>query len=258
LNTKQNHPNAIEKALDILTAFTPHNPEMGTQEISTKLGLHKATASRILLILTRKGFLRQNQETKKFRLDRRSLDIGRAVMNSLNNNLVQIAKPHIDQLREDLNETVTLEYLIGESTIMLYVAEGQRRHRIAGSVGDRLPIHATAGAKAILAFSDPRVVEKLIDDNPVFHTLTPNTITAPNELRQCLEEVRSNGYSMDNEEIDIGISAIGFPVFDHTDIPVAALAVVGPSHRIALSENKKIIRLAQQTARKISSLLLQP
>lgn len=258
MNTNKNQPNAIEKALDILSAFTPHNPEMGTQQISTKLGLHKATASRILLILTRKGYLRQNPENKKFRLDRRALDLGRAVMNSLHDNLVMIAKPHIDRLRELLNETVTFEYLFGETTIMLYIAEGQRRHRIAGDVGDRLPIHATACAKAILAFSEPDVVESLLGDELEFQTMTPNTITTIDQLHAQLAEARRLGYAYDNEEIDIGISAIGFPVFDHTDTPVAALAIVGPSHRIDPVENKDIVNLGHQTARKISALLLQP
>ena len=258
MNTKKNQPNAIEKALDILTVFTPHNPEMGTQQISNKLGLHKATASRILLILTRKGYLRQNPENKKFRLDRRALDLGRAVMNSLHDNLVMIAKPHIDRLREVLNETVTFEYLFGESTIMLYIAEGQRRHRIAGNVGDRLPINATAGAKAILAFSEPDVVESLLGHDLEFQTLTPNTITTIDQLYEQLAQARKLGYAFDNEEIDIGINAIGFPVFDHTDTPVAALAVVGPSHRIDPAVNKDIVNLGHQTARKISTLLLQP
>lgn len=258
MNTQNNKPNAIEKALDILTAFTPHNTEMGTIEISKKLDLHKATASRILLILTRKGFLRQNQENKKFKLGKLSLDLGRAVMDSLKNDLVQLAKPHIDKLREQLNETVTLEYLIGESTIMLYIAEGQHRHRIAGNIGDRLPLNATAGAKAILAFSDEQTIEKLLNPKNTYLSLTPHTITDPHVLRKQLEQIRKSGYSFDNEEADIGINAVGFPVFDHANTPVAALSVVGPSHRIKIADNKKLIGLTRNTAQAISALLLKP
>jgi DNA-binding IclR family transcriptional regulator len=58
--------NAIEKALQILLAFNPHNPELGTSEISEKLGFHKATTSRILLTLAEYDFLRQDPNTKKF------------------------------------------------------------------------------------------------------------------------------------------------------------------------------------------------
>lgn len=258
MSTQNNKPNAIEKALDILSAFTPHNTDMGTIEISKKLGLHKATASRILLILTRKGFLRQNPENKKFKLGKLSLDLGRAVMDSLKNDLVQIAKPYIDRLREQLNETVTLEYLIGESTIMLYIAEGKHRHRIAGNVGDRLPLNATAGAKAILAYSDDQTIEKLLNPKNTFLSLTPNTITDPGVLRKQLEQIRKKGYSFDNEEADIGINAVGFPIFGHADTPVAAVSVVGPAHRITKADNEKLIELTRLTAQAISSLLLKP
>lgn len=258
MSTANHRPNAIEKALDILAAFTPHNSEMGTLEISRKLGLHKATASRILLILTRKGFLSQDPETKKFRLGRVSLDLGRAVMNSLESDLVQIAKPYLDKLREQLDETVTLEYLIGESTIMLYVAEGQQRHRMAGNIGDRLPVNATAGAKAILAFSEPEIIDKLLTNGIKFPQITPNTITDPVKLRRQLQEIRHSGYSFDNEEADIGINGIGFPIFDHDNAPVAAFSIVGPAHRINLSSGKELIALGKQTAQAISSLLLSP
>ena len=90
LKNNEQRPNAIEKALDILTAFTPYNEEMGTAEISTKLGLHKATASRILLTLTRRGFLRQDSHTKQFRLSRAALDLGLAVTHSLTTDLVKV------------------------------------------------------------------------------------------------------------------------------------------------------------------------
>jgi DNA-binding IclR family transcriptional regulator len=258
MNAKPNRPNAIEKALDILTSFIPHNTEMGTSEVSKRLGLHKATASRILLILARKGFLSQDPETKKFRLGRVSLDLGRAVMNSLESDLVQIAKPYLDKLREQLNETITLEYLIGESTIMLYVAEGQHRHRMAGNIGDRLPVNATAGAKAILAFSDTKIIDDLLTDGVKFPPLTPNSLTDPVKIRRQLQQIRRQGYSFDNEEADIGINGIGFPIFDHDNSPVAAFSIVGPSHRINLTSGKNLISLGKKTAQSISALLLSP
>ena len=88
--------NSIEKALEILQAFTPSNQGMGTIEVSKKLGFHKATVSRILLILTKFGFLQRDKQTKKFRLGHAVIHLGLAVNQSINNNVVQIAKPYID------------------------------------------------------------------------------------------------------------------------------------------------------------------
>jgi DNA-binding IclR family transcriptional regulator len=258
MDSKPKNPNAIEKALDILQVFLPDNLELGTSQVSEKLGLHKATASRILLLLTQRGFLQQNPDTKKFSLGRKALLLGRSVISSLQTGIVSIAKPHIDSLRTKLDETVALEQLIGNTTVLVYIAEGRQRHRMAGGLGDRVPINAAAGAKAILAYSDHGFVRSLLDDNAGFESLTPYTITDLNTLIRQLRDVRINGFSFDKEEIDIGINAFGVPIFNHDNLPVAALAVIGPAHRVNLDRADAIVGPAMETARKISALLLQP
>ena len=178
--------NSIEKALEILLIFTPHNNEMGTVEISKKLGFHKATVSRDLLILTRYGFLQRDSQTKLFRLGPSAIALGLAVTRSVNNNMTYIAKPYLDDLRDKIGETIVLEVLSGEYTIMAYIAEGPGPIRIRGSVGDTRPLHAAAGAKAILAFSKPEVHIRHIkkENMPPF---TPNTITDTEVLKRQLK-----------------------------------------------------------------------
>ena len=244
---------SIEKTLAILLTFAPHNHEMGTVEISQKLGFHKATVSRILLTLMKSAFLEQNPQTRKFRLGASILSLGSAARHSLKTNMVQIAKPHIDELRDRLRETIVLEALSGKNTFMAYIAEGPRRVRIAGTLGDRLPIYAAAGAKAILAFSLPEVVENLLDQE--MPRLTPNTITDPRIFKRQLKLIRHQGFSYDNEEIDIGISAVGAPIFNHEDKPVAALVVAGPSQRVTWGSGSAIVPLLKDTAAKISAQL---
>ena len=129
--------NSIEKALKILLAFTPSNQGMGTIEISQKLGFHKATVSRILLILTKLGFLQRDKQTKKFRLGQAVITLGLAVSQSLNNNLVHIAKPYIDRLRDLVKETVILEVLSEGTTLVANIAEGPRMVRLAGNIAGR-------------------------------------------------------------------------------------------------------------------------
>ncbi len=254
MDDHKNKPNAIEKALDILMAFAPENPEMGTVEISQRMGLHKATASRILLTLTRRGFLQQNPTNKKFRLGRSSLLIGRAA--AIQKGLVALARPYVDQLRDELNETVMIEKLDGEQTTLLYVAEGQQRHRITSGVGDRLPAHATAGAKAILAFSDDDSVARLLAGRPRFSPITPKTICDPQTLIKQLQTIRISGVAFDEEEYEIGINAIAHPIFNHENVPVASVVVVGPCHRIPLQYQTPVTQKAKETARKISAALM--
>jgi IclR family KDG regulon transcriptional repressor len=239
--------------MEILLAFTPYNQEMGTVEISKKLGFHKATVSRILLILIRYGFLQQNPQTKKFMLGPSITSLGWAINHFLNTNLVHIAKPYIDELRNTLTETIVLEVLAGKGTVMAYIAEGPQRVRIAGTIGDRIPIHAAAGAKAILAFSPPEVTDSLL--NGTMPRFTPNTITDPEMFQRQLQDIRQQGFSFDNEEIDIGINAVGAPIFNYEEKPVAAVVVAGPSPRVTLDSDSPIVARLKDTAAQISAQL---
>jgi len=244
---------AIDKALKILSCFEPYNQEMGTIEISQKLGFHKATVSRILLNLAKHDYLRQNSRTKRFILGPSILRLAKAINQSLKSNLVQIAKPYIDDLRNMLKETVVLEVLSGKNTIIAYLAEVPRPVRLAGTIGDVLPLHVVAGAKAILAFLPPETRESLLSGELARYT--PNTITDFAVLRDQFQEIRRQGFAFDKEEHDIGTSAVGTPIFNHEAEPVASLVVAGPSQRITWGSDSPIVTLLKETAVKISGQL---
>lgn len=245
--------NSIDKALMILTSFVPYNQEMGTMEISIKLGFHKATASRILQNLVKRGFLIQNSQTKKYILGPSVIDLARAVNISLKTNLVHIAKPFVDDLRDRLKETIIFEVLSGETTFMAYVAEGPRLVRLAGSIGDRVPLHASAGAKALLAFSPKDVRKRLL--NGKLYRFTRHTITDKKKLNFQLDEIRRKGVAFDQEEIDEGTSAVGAPIFNHEDKPLAALVVAGPPQRITSNNGHQLVTELKTAAAKISAQL---
>jgi IclR family acetate operon transcriptional repressor len=253
---KQIKANSIDKALIILDCFLPYNKEMGTVEISQKLGFHKATVSRILGILTKHGLLSQSKETKKFVLGYTVVQLARAVNQSVKADLIPIAKPFIDTLRVELKETVTLEVLSGKSIFMAYIAEGPQLLPLAGSIGDRVPAHAAAGAKAILAFSSPEVRRAILGAE--LDCLTRNTITAPDAFGREIEKIRADGVAFDLEEVNEGTCAIGAPVFNQDQEPVAAVVVAAPSQRIERRRNSRMANALKETARKISHCLHCP
>ena len=245
--------NAIEKALLVLSIFTPYNEEMGTVEISRKLGLHKATTSRILQYLTKHRFLIQNFRTRKFSLGPAVIDLSRAMNQSLKSNLVDIAQPFIKELRNQVKETIFFAVLSGEATHLAYIVEGPRLIRRTGCLGDRDPINASAGSKAVLAFLPPETRDKLL--SVPLHRFTENTITDKKKLLRQLEEIRKTGVAFDHEEFDKDTSAIGVPIFNHEGNPVAALVVAGPSRRISLNKNSPVVTEIKATAANISAQL---
>lgn len=245
--------NAIEKTLTILQCFIPYNQEIATFEMAERLGYHKATTNRILRTLSKNGFLRQDSKTKKFMLGPTIVELGRAVTQSLETNLIPIAKPYIDALRDKLKETITLEVLSGKHTFMAYIADGPQLIRLAGRVGDIVPINAAAGAKAILAFSPPDFVESMLDIR--LQKITKNTITDKKALLSYLREVRARGVSFDHEEVAEGTYAIGAPIFNHDGTPIAAVIVAGPPQRISFGTDSEMITSLKETAEKISAQL---
>ncbi len=241
---------AIEKALKILLAFTPQNGEKGTLEISRILDLNKATVSRIVNTLNDYGFLSRDPQTKKFRLGPSIINLGLAVNRSVNKNLVLIATPFIDKLRDNIGETVVFNVLSGNNVIISYIADSPRTIRVNVELGMIGPTHATASGKAIFAFMPQAAVEGLLRQK--MHRFTPNTITNPDKIKKHFQQIRKQGYALDNEEIEEGFKAIAVPVFNFEGQPVAAVGVVGISQGAALRNDSFIIPLLKETADKIS------
>lgn len=252
MKRKKVKTSSIEKALRILMGFVPNNPDMGTVVLSRELGFHPATVNRILVELTRNRFLQQNPLTRKFTLGPSVAMLGLAITRSLKSNLVVIAKPFIDELRDSVKETVVLEVLSGKSTVVACVAEGPPPLPLAANIGDRLPM-AAAGAKAILAFLPQGIIQGFLNEK--IPRLTPKTVLNRKVLQHQLEEIRQKGYALDNEEIEIGINAVAAPIFNHEEKPVGAIVVAGSSRRVTANGNSTMVARVKEKAESISAQL---
>ena len=244
---------SLEKALDILLAFLPDNVEMGTVELSDRLGFHRSTVNRLLHVLEKFGFVQQNPDTKKFLLGHSVVDLGWAVQQSLNSNLTRIAKPLIDALRNQLGETAVLELATPMCTIMAYIAEGPGAIRLKETVGARHGYNAAAGAKSILAYSGEEFQNRILGKKLL--RFTPKTITSSKVLVRHLKEIKRQGFAFDDEERNTEIRAFGCPVFNYEKKPVCAVVVAGPAHRITWERRLEIVPALKETAERISEQL---
>ncbi|MBW1996478.1 MAG: IclR family transcriptional regulator [Deltaproteobacteria bacterium] len=240
--------------MKILLAFTDENVELGTMEMTQLLGMNKATISRIVSSLLDYGFLSRNPQTRKFRLGSSIVRLGLAVNRSVKKNMVFVAKPFIDRLRDDIDETVVLNIRFGKDIIVSYIADNRRRLRVNIELGEISPPHAGASGKAIYAFMPKPFVEELFSRQ--LPRLTPNTMTDPEELKTQFEIIRERGYAFDKEEVEPGFNAVASPVFDFEGNPIAAVGVVGISPGISSWEDDHpIIPLLKEIAREISERL---
>jgi DNA-binding IclR family transcriptional regulator len=109
--------------------------------------------------------------------------------------------------------------------------------------------------KAIIAFSEPEIIDMFLRKR--MQRFTPRTITDPDKLRSEFNRVRKTGIAYTREEIDEGVNAIGAPILDLANKPVAAVAVVGPSARVKCSIHSPIVRELQETTANIAAALFQ-
>lgn len=253
MNQEKTKHNTIEKALVMLCLFTEENRELSTTEISKLMGYHKATTSRILLLLTRYDYLEQNEQNKKFKLGAAIVNLSVSAKRSLNKDLAQIAKPYIDELRNTLQETVMLQVLSGKNTVRTYIADGSRRIRLTEEIGSMMPPNVSVGAKAILAFSAPRHWDLFLDGKLTRYT--PNSITDPNVYKKELEKIKKSGLAFDRGEYDADFNAIGAPVFDVDGKPIAAVVVVSWVNHMKDSFESKFSAEVKKTAGDISKRL---
>ena len=243
----------IEKALLVFKSFAEGDASLSTTELSKKLGTNKATMSRVLSTLKKHDFLEQDPSTRRYRLGPAMAEMARAVNRNMNGEVVAVAKPIVDKLRDEVGETVHIEVRAGNNIYLAYAAVTRNPVSLTIEVGDQVMPHAHAGAKAILAFSELDVIERCLARKLL--PLTENTVTDPDKLREMYREIRQTGVAYDRQEYLHEIYAIGAPVFNHGDNPVAAVVIVIPTYRMRKDWDDHFIDMLKEAANKISKRL---
>ena len=251
MQTKTKTHHSVGKALEILKSFIPNNREQSTVDIARDLDLHASTVSRLLGVLTIHDFLKQNPNTKKYSLGKAALDLGKALHKTISEQIVVVAKPYIDDLRDFLDSDIGLEVLVRKETILAYRAWGPRPFKVRFSLGDTLDVHAAAGARAIMAFSTPEVVDTMLKGKLV--RLTSKTITDKKVLKKKLAEFRRQGVAFDICETDQDYIHIAAPIFNYDRKPIAAVVIGESANRVTGRFKTKAIPALKETAAKISS-----
>jgi DNA-binding IclR family transcriptional regulator len=165
------------------------------------------------------------------------------------------ARPVLEALVRDCNETAYLAVLDGPDTIYVLMHETSHMVRVIPRLGQRLPAHCTASGKVQLAFeSQDRLVE-LFGERPL-RQLTPNTITDFGGLRDHLGEVTRAGYAIDNEELEEGVRCVAAPVRDYSHRVVAGIGLSGPVSRLTPERiQTELVPLVREAGVKLSQRL---
>jgi len=240
---------AVERAMQILSAFEGERAGQGISEIAQATGLPKATAHRIIMTLFNTGFLERTADGEKFRLGLRMLGLGLGALRHLD--VRRAAQPYMQRLVDRFREICTLGVFDRGQVLYVEVVHSSHSLTIAARVGRRLPAHCTASGKVLLAFLPPEVVEPVL--SAPLAAYTKNTITSPDRLREELKIVRQRGYAVANEELEVGVWAISAPIRDIDRNVVAAMSIPFPTNRLDPEHIPEIAQALMDEANAVSA-----
>lgn len=237
----------ISRSIQLLRCFDDEL-ELGISELAQRLGLAKSTVYGIVSTLEIHNFLEQDSRTGRYRLGTEIFRLGTKVKSDLLN----LTKPYMEKLVTDYCETVHL--VVPDQCSILYIHKIESPHsmRICSRVGERLPLYCTAVGKAILAQMDEKGQAAVICATS-FHPYTPYTIRDRSVLLQELVKVKADGFAVDREELEIGLTCVAAPVFDGNGKPGAAISVAGPTVRMTNLTIEKIAQGLLGVTREISA-----
>lgn len=221
---------SLVRGLEILRLFRPEQPTLSLAEIANQLGVSRTTPFRLLFTLQHLGYLKQNEHTKRYELTPKVLELGFAYLNSLQ--ITELARPYLEQLSKEIGGSAHIGIL--DDTSVVYVASKTSPHvsTINVSVGSRLPAHATAVGKTLLAFQPKEQWQELLllSDLQSYTKETKTMITA---LLKELEQVYRQGYSISSGEFEVGIRSVAAPIFDEHERLIAAISVAAPESTLS-------------------------
>lgn len=247
---------SIERAMDILNVFLTGNMEMSVTEIGKSLGLHKSTVFRTLETLESKGFVQQNPDNSKYRLGLQIYLLGMKFRE--NEPITKIIYPYAKALSDKFNEVVNIHALFHEQSeypllVMLEKIQSPQVLNLSPAIGFVGPCHCSASGKCLLAFSPAEYIKRF--KGKPLPGFTKHTITDWDALLEDLAIIRKQGYSVDLEEREVGLTCIAAPIFNRQKKLVATISVAGPLARIHGERTKEIIEEVKRTAHQISTVL---
>lgn len=253
MSTQEPYPGtqAVLRALALLKAFTDEQPELGLAELARLVDLNKTTTYRLLTALESEGLITRNPATESYRLGSEMIALGGRALRA--NDLRAVSRPELEALADTLGESITLETRVDSEVLILDEVPGSHLVSPHQSIGTRWPVHATSTGKVLLAYLPPDSQEAILEQPLV--QLTDETVVDPKKLQDELDHIREQGYAVVHQELEIGFTAIGAPIWDHNADVIAALSVNGPTARLTPERVPEVVKLVQAAAARISERL---
>jgi IclR family pca regulon transcriptional regulator len=248
---ERDHVASLARGLAVIRSFDRSHVQMTPSEVAERTELNRATARRLLLTLVREGYAAT--DGKWFRLRPQVLELGYAALASLS--FAELAAPSMQDLSNSVQETCLAVVLDGSDVVYVAKTTSQRLVHVSIEVGSRIPAFCVSSGRVLLAALPDDAVDRYlaqIEPSP----FTDTTVTAKHELRSIILGVREDGWSIVDQEYELGFRSLSVPIHDRAGMVVAALNVCCPSPRVSFELMRtEFLPQALETAAQVGSLL---
>lgn len=239
----------LDTALEILELFQGDDLTLSVSEIAETTGLAKSKVSRLLAVFRSRGFLDQDAQTRRYRIGLSAFELGANYVRA--QPLAHDALPILRSIVEQTGQSTTLSLTRQGRLLHILAVEGPQYIDGRWRVGTRLPFHATASGKIMLAGMREAELEAILDRSPL-RQITPLTITDPVKLRRQLQEVQASGVALTRGESSPGLAALAVPVLGRSASTVAALGLIIPDQHFSADSAEAWTTVLHREARRLS------
>jgi len=243
---------SLDKSLQVIEQLSRNPQGLSLAELTQTLGYPKSTIHHMLSTFAPYDYVTQDPETRKYRLGFKFLSISNIILDNID--IRKIAHEHLRELHQKCNEAVHLYILRNGYLVCIDKIQTQEGGglSLATYIGFRTDPHAAASGKILISELPHKAIEEMYKDRPL-KVYGKNTVTSFAQLFEQLENIKKQGYAIDNEEYYEGARCIAAPVRAGGRID-AAISVTGSIFTMTMDRiTRELSVLVTRTAEAISS-----
>lgn len=240
---------SIRRSIQVIDLLARRGP-LGVRAVAQQLTLPLGSTQRVLQDLAAESVIEKTPDNE-WELSFRLLELTGLQLERIQ--LPRLARPFAERIAEATEETVNINLLSNMSGLCIDKVRGNEGMQLDLRIGSRGPLHSGGAGKAMLAFMTEAEQQRVL--GAPLAPLTPKTITDPEALRAELALIRSRGYSLDNDEVVVGVHCVGMPILDRHGRPVGALSITGPTPKLPGPDLEPLVAMLIEACGHISRRL---
>lgn len=201
---------SLAKGLAVIEAFDANTPNMTLSRIAEKVDLSPGSARRVLVTLTKLGYVSYNENDRRYSLAARTLQLGYSYLASLP--ALSLIQPRLAELADKLNESCSIMMRDGNEVVCVARATAKRLQRDYMAVGTRFPAHASSSGKVLLSSLSEKEFRALYPVEGKLPAVTPYTVPDVKALRVQMATIVKQGWILVDQETALGMASLALPL----------------------------------------------